>query len=141
MAFVLGFTGTQLGMTKKQQRTLKRKLVQWSSVYSELEIHHGDCIGADEQFHNICIDYWPHSLKIVIHPPLKDSKRAFCSYTGKLEVKEPKDYLLRNHDIVDASDHMVAAPKTLTEELRSGTWATIRYSRKINKPGSILKPE
>jgi hypothetical protein len=33
---------------------------------------------------------------------------------------------------------LIATPESLTEELRSGTWATIRYARKIKKPCLIL---
>lgn len=52
-------------------------------------------------------------------------------------VKPP---LKRNYDIVDACDILLAAPRTLTEELRSGTWATIRYARKTGKKYLILAP-
>ena len=51
----------------------------------------------------------------------------------------PKDYLDRNHDIVDQTDLLIATPKENTEVLRSGTWATIRYAKKINKPTWIIE--
>ena len=49
-----------------------------------------------------------------------------------------KRYLERNRDIVDACDILIACPRTLKEELRSGTWATVRYARKVGKPVAIL---
>ena len=122
----VGFTGTQVGMTQAQ-----RELV--SLYIKELctgdQFDHGDCIGADTDAHNIALQF---GCKIHIHPPINESKRAFNeSFTM---MYDPKPYLDRNHDIVDSVDIMIATPKDLVEELRSGTWATIRYATKMRKP-------
>lgn len=88
-----GFSGTQNGMTFPQKRTL-------ALIFTELEItelHHGDCIGADEEAHEIALSM---GIRIVIHPPTDPKKRAFCRAH---EMREPKPYLDRNHDIVDES--------------------------------------
>lgn len=124
----LGFTGTQRGMTQAQ-------LVACAKVLDEFqptEARHGDCIGADDRFDLLC-----HIRKIqtVIHPPLNPSKRAWCFRrvnTGTRAMREemPLDYIERNHAIVDASDMLLATPGETVEQLRSGTWATIRYARK-----------
>jgi len=45
-----GFTGTKNGMTDKQKKTLK-KILETSG--NNFIMHHGDCIGADEEAHNI----------------------------------------------------------------------------------------
>jgi hypothetical protein len=74
---------------------------------------------------------------IVIHPPLYDNKRAFC--IGD-EICSKKDYLDRNRDIVDNCDLLIATPKETTEVLRSGTWSTVRYAKKIGKPIVIIEP-
>lgn len=98
--------------------------------------HHGDCIGADQEFHEILRDlggFW-----IVGHPPIKVNKRAFCDFDA---IEDPKDFLDRNHDIVDAVDCMLFTPKEFREQLRSGTWATIRYCRKVKKAGLIVWPD
>lgn len=55
-------------------------------------------------------------------------------------VLEPKPYLVRNKDIVNASEGMLAAPRG-PEELRSGTWSTIRYARKCRKKVLIMWPD
>ena len=89
------------------------------------EVHHGDCIGADEAIHNICCE----NYKIVIHPPNNPSMRAFC-YSECILYE--KDYLDRNKNIVDKTDMLIAFPGS-TEVKRSGTWATVRYARKKNK--------
>ena len=132
---IIGFTGTQKGMSAYQMEQVKFKIKQlndsigsstlWGNRFTEA--HHGDCIGADEQFHNICVEL---GIPVVIHPPENDSKRAFCQ-SGT--ILAPKDYIARNHDIVDAVEYMIATPFEFNEQLRSGTWATIRYAKKKKK--------
>lgn len=126
---IIGFTGTQIGMSDRQKMSLRRHLVSVGAT----EFHHGDCIGADADAHWIAIGL---GCRIVIHPPEISSKRAFCKWA---DCELPaKPYLDRNHDIVDCCDKLIAAPKSLEEELRSGTWATVRYAKKAGKPGVIL---
>jgi hypothetical protein len=36
---------------------------------------------------------------------------------------------------------MISAPAGISEELRSGTWTTIRYTRKMKIPLSIVWPD
>ena len=129
----IGFTGTQRGMTKAQQRNVIECIMR--AKWGQDQFAHGDCIGADEDLHNLVR---LAGLPITIYPPINESKRAFCH--GAFEM-EPKDYLERNHDIVDASDVLWACPGGMEEELRSGTWATIRYARSQNKPVVIFYPD
>jgi hypothetical protein len=42
---------------------------------------------------------------------------------------------------VDATGWLLAAPRTKTEEQRSGTWATIRYARKLGRQVCLLWPD
>lgn len=137
---IIGFTGTQTGMTLKQMNEV-------NSLFKELKLtvfHHGDCIGADSEAHDFAVLYFRLIKmidstvgKIVIHPPINNSKRAFCK---ALTIREPKEYLTRNKDIVNESDILIATPKEDTEQLRSGTWSTIRYARKMNKKIYIILP-
>jgi hypothetical protein len=129
----IGFTGTQQGMTAKQRESLANLLRHYYDTNGAREFHHGDCIGADAEAHEVAVAI---GYRIVIHPPTNPYKRAFKSGT----VRPAKTYLDRNHDIVDESDVMVATPKSTVEELRSGTWATIRYTRKSGKHLHILAP-
>ena len=39
----------------------------------------------------------------------------------------------RNKDIVNSCDILIACPENDKEVIRSGTWSTIRYAKKINK--------
>lgn len=129
---IVGFTGTQEGMTRLQLAFLESVLARLGPE----EFHHGDCVGADCQAHEVVREQWPR-CRIVIHPPVNNAKRAFCSGD---EVKESRDYLVRNLAIVALCEELIAAPKTAAEELRSGTWTTVRAARKAQKPIHILRP-
>jgi len=130
-----GFTGTREGLTAKQKvlylGTLKQKL-------KCTELHHGMCYGADEQAHRMAI--LNGVPRIVMHPSTISKAYKPYSIHSPTEVIElpPKPPLERNHDIVDATDILIACPKTKEEVLRSGTWATIRYARKQGKEVIIL---
>ena len=134
----IGFTGTQVGMTKAQQEEVERLLYQYRQHDSEF--HHGDCIGADAQAHEIArrLGYC-----IVIHPSVNSTKRSFC--VGD-EERARMDYVSRNHQIVDETTFLIAAPQTELERLRrdrlrSGTWATIRYAVKHNHRVILVLPD
>ena len=132
--FVIGFTGTREGMSNTQLVELTEFLEKYKTWY-DVEFRHGDCIGADEQAHLIASAF---GFRIVVHPPNDTMLRAYCAFAE--EIRSPKAFLTRNHDIVDASDIVIAAPRTSVEELRSGTWATIRYARKTGKRVEIILP-
>jgi hypothetical protein len=99
-------------------------------------LHHGDCIVADAKAHEIGKKV---GYKVELHPPEKSGKRAFCKDADK--VNDPKPYLVRNHNIVDATEIMIGIPESFEEVQRSGTWATIRYARKQKKPIVIIWPD
>jgi hypothetical protein len=124
----LGFTGTRKGMTDKQKKLVRLFVENLGPV----EVHHGDCVGADSDFADIT-----ESLKVVIHPPTNSSHRAWCCADIK---RPPKPYIERNHDIVDDTDCLIATPDSFEEVLRSGTWATIRWAQKQKKPILIVYP-
>ena len=128
----MGFTGTRKGMTKVQllifTALLKKKRPK--------EFHHGDCKGADEQAHLVAALL---DSRVVIHPPVNERMRAHCPDAH--EVKEPRLYLERNHAIVDACDVLVATPGESREVTRSGTWATVRYARKLGRKIYIIYPD
>ena len=134
----IGFTGTRTGMTVAQVVAVVNRLQLIAALRHEvLIVHHGDCMGADEQFHKLVFSHLPDA-RIVLHPPTNNALRAFCS--GGCTVLTPRGYLLRNKDIVHASDIVLAAPATQHEVLRSGTWATIRYARKYGKECVVFPP-
>jgi len=130
----IGFTGTQVGMNDPQRKYLALFFDRLIKEYEVESAHHGDCIGADAQFHSFAKYY---KIKTVIHPPKNPNKRAFCDGD---EILQPAEYLERNRDIVSAVGIMIATPEQDDEVLRSGTWATIRYARKQNKKLFIIYP-
>jgi len=128
MAIVtIGFTGTQKGMSPEQKQQLEDLLWALTSCGTQVELHHGDCIGADAEAHDIA----RRCQAIVhIHPSRSPLKRAYRE--GDVMYVE-KENLTRNRDIVDAGNLLIAAPDSDVERLRSGTWATVRYARKSGK--------
>lgn len=128
---VVGFTGTQHGMTPKQRAAVAGLL----DISKPNQAHHGDCVGADAEFHRMC--GW-RQIPMVIHPPVKNIKRAYCGGL-MVVVLSPKDYLERNRNIVKSSDILIATPCG-GEVLRSGTWSTIRYAKKIGRPVYLALP-
>ena len=130
----IGFTGTRYGMTLKQKVNYVNKLKELNCE----ELHHGMCYGADNQAH--CMAILNNIPKIVMHPATISKKYKPYYHNSLTEIVElsEKQPLERNHDIVDATDILLATPKTKEEVLRSGTWATIRYARKKGKAVVIL---
>ncbi len=128
---IIGFTGSQKGMTTDQFD----RVVLLLRDLAPTEVHHGDCVGADWIFHTICMTM---QIPVVLHPPIKDNKRAGCE--GYAKILPAKEYLVRNRDIVDASDELIAVPDTTNEKLRSGTWSTYRYAKNLGKTTHLVKP-
>ncbi|HKZ40932.1 MAG TPA: hypothetical protein VJ044_08205 [Candidatus Hodarchaeales archaeon] len=126
----VGFTGTSKGMTDAQKFT-----VAWLLSKSPKELHHGDCIGADKDAHELART---NLVRIVGHPPIKSSNRACCEFDEK---REPKPYLDRNHDIVDETEVLIACTDSTVEAIRSGTWSTIRYARRLGRIILIVYPD
>jgi hypothetical protein len=128
---IVGMTGTSKGMSAMQMEQMFRLFAAGRIT----AVHHGDCVGADAEFHHMAV---ARSLPIILHPPQDDKARAFCE--GATIKHKPQPYMARNHDIVDAADVLWAFPRLMREELRSGTWATVRYARRRGKPIIIVWP-
>lgn len=129
----IGFTGTQRGMTGDQLDRVWRLLVEFAPG----TIHHGDCIGADEQIHSLAVVKGRYY--IVIHPPSDAKKRAWC--TNFTEARPEKPYLQRNGDIVAETTLLIACPDGYNERIRSGTWVTVRCARRMGRSIVIVRPD
>lgn len=131
-----GFTGTQRGMTYQQRQQLLVLLRdrRWT-VPSALWFHHGDCVGADAEAAALAASL---GFKIWMHPPTNPAKRAFTTADRE---EAPMLYLDRNHAIVDVATEVFATPGEYEMQQRSGTWATIRYARKVEKSVLIIYPD
>ena len=77
--------------------------------------------------------------------PMNDRKqvKTVCPTVANAKPEpDPKYHALRDRQIVDWSRVVVACPKCDREQRRgSGTWATVRYARKENKPIYIVYPD
>lgn len=104
---------------------------------TEIIAHHGDCLGADEEFHELVRETVP-TAKIHGHPPLARRYRADCRFDV---LHEEREYLERDHNIVDSCDVLIACPGEAHERIRSGTWATVRYARKKDHRRVVISPD
>lgn len=131
---ILGFTGTREGMTDRQ----REGVAEFLRVNKPMVVHHGDCVGADSQFHDSAMIAMP-TPEIKIHPCTLTRFRAYRKASVVYPVKPPKD---RNKDIVRACDQLLAAPKTpAAESPRSGTWQTIRLALSFKKTVIVIWPD
>lgn len=130
---IAGFTGTSQGMSLQQCLELRDQF----EINDVRELHIGDCIGGDHQAYTIAVYM---GMRVVGHPPDKRRKRAFLKYD---HLHDEFPYLVRNHNIVDwvksKSGIMFIGPLTNHEEVRSGTWATKRYAKKVGCHIHILR--
>lgn len=126
-----GFSGTHLGMSEAQKAFLRTFLLG-----SVGEFHHGDCVGADSQAHDIAVEcgYCP-----ILHPPTNYSKRAWKDVPSHL-MRPERPYLTRNREIVNETVALIAAPAEMEEQPRGGTWFTVRYARKLGRPIVLVFP-
>lgn len=127
MKIAIGFTGSREGMNKQQKQALLYVLCGIVHLHDEVEGHHGQCIGADEQFAMICKEI---GIRTAAHPPTYDRYKS--NFVSDITF-DPKPFLTRNLDIVTASELLIATPKTREREPRSGTWVTIRYAEEQSK--------
>ncbi len=133
-----GFTGTRTGMTVHQRNAIANMLQSlWQQrVY---QARHGVCIGSDAEFHKMAAQrgFW-----LIGHPGVTwDGRSPTRAAVHCDEMLPEKLYVVRDRDIVDGSVCLLATPRTMEEELRSGTWTTIRYARKAGKPVVIVFPD
>lgn len=127
----VGFTGTQTGISIAQTVVLRELLENHSG-----EFHHGDCIGADTSAHVLAAQTGLYEIHI--HPPEIQNKRAWCK-ADKMYPAKP--YLDRNKDIVRATELLIATPGEMEEQLRSGTWSTVRFARQQKRKLIIILPD
>ncbi len=132
----VGFTGTRAGMTAKQKKTVAHLLQKIVAEYDNVHAHHGDCVGADSEFHYMCLNL---DIPMTHYPCTLKSQRVHLP--GAVEIRPPRAPLDRNKDIVRASNLVIATPKEKDEILRSGTWSTIRFAAKSGVPVILVSPD
>lgn len=131
----ISFTGTRSGMKPEQRGYFVNLVAAIMGTQFENEWHDGDCIGGDDEAHQIVArikhDRELHglgSITMVGHPG--DTPEYYASNVFD-ESREPKGNIDRNHDMVDECEILIACPGEMENVPRgSGTWATIRYCLK-----------
>lgn len=133
---VVGFTGTQAGMTWQQKHEVQQRIHIWKHHdRRDVRAIHGDCVGADADFDEICAK---EGVPRECRPSNIKEKRA---NTGAREIAPPWPPLDRNKFIVFDATCMIACPKTMEEEMRSGTWMTIRFCRRMKRALLLVWPD
>lgn len=133
----IGFTGTRYGLTPQQSSRLFFLIHEYRTIVDFA--HHGCCVGADEEFHEMCRIL---GFKIWGHPPTdKRWKMTDISSKGFYKLSEANDFKTRDRHIAKAADIVYAAPKTMEPVPRSGTWYTARLAEKYGKKVVFVYPD
>jgi hypothetical protein len=138
MIYRIGFTGTRLGMIDEQKETVYNLLQQRKKKSTVcLEGLHGDCIGADANFHQICRD-----LDITIYKVPSNWERTTAHTDAPLlEGFEPMPPYARNRILVKASTELIGCPFNYKYTNRSGTWYTMTYAASNGKKVIAVFPD
>lgn len=140
---ILGFTGTTKGMTDAQHRVVREFLLSQADRITET--HNGGATGVDLQCFVMTREFLPTELDHIW--PSSYHHGGPLSFVHELTslnrvwIHEPLPPLERNHEIVNHCTDLLACPGEMTEQLRSGTWATIRYARKTRTPIWFVFPD
>jgi hypothetical protein len=147
---ILGFTGTRDGMTEAQKQAITLYLRD-----RHITAHYnGACHGADQDMFWLMMNYSIALNDSVVMElcPGDTEQYAWCittrslieektGFNGTINIHKPQVYQLRNRVIVSRSDHLLAAPGSDHETLRSGTWATVRIARRQKVGRTIAWPD
>lgn len=137
---IFSFTGTREGMSTRQMDQFGFVIGTMAYPFTaSFEFHYGGAKGADRQARN-----WIAELLIARGLPLSQIHCHPCP--GVVADKDTRHDtwhevfppLKRDKDLAEICDVMIATPLTDKEVLRSGTWATIRYTRALMKPVVML---
>jgi hypothetical protein len=130
----IGVTGTRSGGSPEQLAQLTDILDRVRALGFAV-LHHGDAQGVDAQAYALARNLG--GFKTFSHPPDVETYRAFTKF-NEYEYP-PMPYLDRNHKLVDEVEVLLALPLQAVEVLRSGTWATVRYARRVRVTTMIVK--
>jgi predicted Rossmann fold nucleotide-binding protein DprA/Smf involved in DNA uptake len=109
----------------------------------------GCAYGIDTYVPYAAIEIWP-KIKVICVIPAAPHNDEFVrdiiqrsgtelvhmyAYEGMTNTER---YMDRNDELAKRADELAAFPHTKSEVIRSGTWATVRRFRKLNKPVHIF---
>ena len=136
----IGFSGTRYGMTLLQRRAVYRVFRWYRDNRSAITVHHGSCVGADAEAHDIARML---GLSVALHPGVSakgDSPyRAECATLQGERVWTPRHYFTRNAAIVACTGVLVAATGDGTED--RGASHAISCAVKLERPVVIVSAD
>ena len=106
----IGFVGTADNLTPAQANKVRLLLSSLKPRY----VHHGDCLGSDEDVHRLAVQT---PARIVAHPPLDSSRRAHLAADL---ILRPVGYVTRFRTIVACSELLFVAVPAPGSKLRRG---------------------
>jgi predicted Rossmann fold nucleotide-binding protein DprA/Smf involved in DNA uptake len=115
-------------MSDYQQKVFREFLIRFGPKI--VSFSHGCCRGADIEAHQIVREVLGQKVHISVYPSTARTRAP---------IPQDADYvhkrlgpLQRNQLIVDCGSGLLfAAPLQTNEVQRSGTWATVRYARRL----------
>lgn len=129
---ILGITGTRSGMSELQR-----------SIYITFIRHHkpekqidGCCVGVDSEAFEIAMKEGIFTIGKPGYSARNPKDLTLRDNEPRDEMHEPKPHFVRNRDIVNECDYLIAMPYILGA--RGGTNYTINYARKVGKKMLII---
>jgi hypothetical protein len=144
----VGFTGTRERITPAQRDSFERHFISFGATH----FHHGACVGADAAVavwvatarmpQPESSGIWPLAVwcKLHAHPSNTPGMTDRVAFELADFRESPMPPLDRNRDIVNATETLIACPKG-EEEIRSGTWYTVRYARRLKRKVVVCWPD
>lgn len=130
---IVSVSGTREGASDAQLLALAETLLHYKETHgSNVELHHGDCLGVDVQAAEVAAIM---KYEVVSHPPTKNNMRAFHDSDV---IMPTKGYLERDRDLAELCDVLIAMPLVHDVNAESGTWYTIRHAMRINKDVIVI---
>ncbi len=137
---VVCFTGSRTGPTAAGRKTL-RYLLRILYGRGFRTMHNGVAVGADEAAALLAKEC---SFRVVGFPSDVPSQVSAAACEACDELRPVAPPLDRNKTMLDegrrAGTAILLACPAGEEVTRSGTWATIRYSRKVGVPRWLIQP-
>lgn len=133
----VSFSGTREGMSERQLALLEAWFKKYKDQVSLFS--HGCCMGSDMQAHALIRKIIGRKVFIAVFPSTSTRTRRPAPLDSNF-VAKPEPPLIRDKKILAVGkDMLVAAPLTILEVQRSGTWTNIRHAKRINMPYYVLE--
>lgn len=141
---IIVFTGTRRGMTSSQKEEFEKAI----KLHRPSLFVHGGCLGADDEADEIAASnrvdravYFSDVPKASVSTHELEARSVY--YCAGLCTRPGARPLDRNKEMVNLlgpQDILIACPRGREEELRSGTWMTVRFARKSGKTVQVIFP-